>query len=367
MRTALALVSIAFLARSAFAQPGPYLAEVTADRVAVRAGPSDQLPETGMLFRGSRVLVDQDEGNEWVAVQPPRGQVSWVRSVHLEPMDGQADALPRNAIVNAEPEAEVALGRPGYGKPLDVRRTRIPDRTIVLVIGLAVEHNSVKWYPIEPPDGDFRYVPKSALRFVKGQPAQSHFVHSPKAEPAPAGGLQPVTASISNGTGAARPANWPNHPLWQQAEQAERDLDYARAETLYLKLAAEMNQAGGDAELANLCYSRVNAVREKQRQAGRGGLTTEPNRRPESSAAPSGQWHGPGALRLAGFKWEGRPTFALVGPQGQLKCYAVAGPGVDLDRFRGTDVDLFGTSEKPTDLRGVAVVTVTRVQSARDR
>lgn len=370
MRTVLALVPVVLLAGSAAAQPGPYLAEVTADRAAVRAGPSDQLPETGTLFRGAKVLVDHDEG-EWVAVQPPRGQVSWIRMVHLEPMDGQADALPRNAIVNAEPEAEVALGRPGLGKPLDVRRARLPDRTIVLVIGPKVEYNGVNWYPIEPPDGDFRYVPKSALRFVKGQPAQTFTVHSPQPEPTPApkGAFVPATASIPNGTptGATRPADWPNHPLWQQAEQAERNLDYARAETLYLKLAAEMNQAGGDAELANLCYTRVHAVREKQRQANRGGaFTADPGRKPDAPAAPSGQWVGPGALRLAGFKLEGRPTYALVGSQGLVKCYAVAGPGVDLDRFRGADVDLFGTTEKPTDLR-VPVMTVTRVQTARDR
>lgn len=364
MRTAVALIPVVFLAGTAAAQPGPYLAEVTADRIAVRAGPSDLLPETGVLFRGVNVLVDHEEG-DWLAVQPPRGQVSWLRGVHLEPMNGQTDTLPRNAIVNAEPEAEVAHGRPGLGHPLDVRRTRIADRTIVLVIGRMVVHNGVNWVPIEPPDGDFRYLPRSALRFVKGQPSRAFVVHSPKAEPAPKSGFEPVAASIPSGTaGSARPADWPNHPIWQQAEQAEKSLDYTRAETLYLKLAAEMNQSGGDAELANLCYSRVHAVREKQRSA-----SIRPAADPARRAEPprSGQWHGPGALRMAGFKWDGRPTFALVGPQGQLTCYAVAGVGVDLDRFRGAEVDLFGAAEKPADLRGVAVVTVTRVQSARDR
>ena len=361
MRKVLALLPLVAVVAPAAAQPGPYLAEVTADRVAVRAGPSDQLPDTGMLFRGAKVLVDHEEGDQWVAVQPPRGQVSWIRSVHLEPMDSQAaDALPRNAIVHAEPDAEVAHGRPGFGEPLGVRRTKIPDRTIVLVIGRKVEHGGVLWYPIEPPDGDYRYVPKLAVRFLKGQAEKTFVVRSPQPDPVPKTGFQPVAASIPNGT---RPADWPNHALWQQAEAAERGLDYSRAESLYLKLAAEMNQAGGDAELANLCYTRVHAVREKQRQANRGG-PPEAGRAPE---APAGQWVGPGALRTAGFKWDGRATFALVGSQGQLKCYAVAGPGVDLDRFRGADVDLFGTTEKPADLRGVGVMTVTRVQTARDR
>jgi len=60
----------------------------------------------------------------------------------------------------------------------------------------------VWWYPIEPPDGDFRYVPKSAVRFVRGQPAQSFVVREPKPAAVPPPdrpAVEPVAASVPGG------------------------------------------------------------------------------------------------------------------------------------------------------------------------
>ena len=59
-----------------------------------------------------------------------------------------------------------------------------------------------------------------------------------------------------------------NHPLWTQAEAAEREGRYADAEKAYFDLAALMNGAGGDHDIANLCYTRIHALREKKRNAG---------------------------------------------------------------------------------------------------
>jgi len=369
VRSTPAAVLLLALAAPASAQSA-YLAEVTAEAVAVRCGPSEQMPETGTLFRGTRVVVDHEEPGDWLAIQPPRGQVSWVKHLFLKLPDAPPpDGMAYNAVVQSEGEVELACGRPGLGKPLDVRRTRVPDQTIVLVVGRKVEHAGSFWYPIEPPDGDFRYVPKSAVRFVRGEPAQSFVVREPKpgaVPPEAESPLEPVAASIPAGRpGRAKPADWPNHPLWRQAERAEQQGDYSRAETLYLKLAAEMNQPGGDPDVANLCYARVHAVREKQRAAPRGGPTpADPGRRDLPSA---GQWVGPGVLRVAGFRIDNRPTFALVGPRNEVRCYAVAAPGVDLDRFRGSEVELFGQVTYPGDLRGAGVMTATRVQAARGR
>jgi hypothetical protein len=355
-------VSLGFASRLT-AQPAAHLAEVTAESVVVRSGPSDKMPETGTLYRGARVVVDHEEGEHWVAIQPPRGQVSWIRHLFLKPpASPPADGMAYNAVVTSEGEVEVAVGRPGHNQPLDVRKTRIPDQTIVLVVGKKVEHDGSHWFPIEPPDGDFRYLPKSAVRVLRAQPAQAFVVRdNPKALPPeskPA--FEPVTASIPGGAGGAvRPANWPNHPLWQQAEQAAQQGDYARAETLYLKLAAEMNQLGGDAELANLCYARVHAVREKQR----GTPHAEPGRRDLPAA---GQWVGPGVLRQTGLPaMNGRAVYAMDGAQGRTRCYAVAGSGVDLERFKGYEVQLYGELTYPGNLRGVGLLTVTRVQAAR--
>jgi hypothetical protein len=288
--------------------------------------------------------------------------VSWVKHLFVKAPLPEPTGMAYNAIVTSEGEVEVAVGRPGFDQPLDVRMTRIPDQTIVLVIGKKVEHAGSHWFPIEPPDGDFRYLPRSAVRILKAQPAPIVRAN-PKAVPHETkAAFEPVAASIRGGAGGAvRPASWPNHPLWLQAEQAAGQGDYARAETLYLRLAAEMNQPGGDAELANLCYARVHAVREKQRGTPR----AEPGRR--DLPQPSGQWVGPGVLRPTGLPaTNGRAVFALDGPRGgQPRCYAVAGSGVDLERFKGYEVQLYGEMTYPSDLRGVGLLTVTRVQAAR--
>ncbi|MGL6097829.1 MAG: SH3 domain-containing protein [Fimbriiglobus sp.] len=378
MRTAVLLAAVtlaaAVTAGPGIAQTAPFLAEIDADSVTLRSGPGDQMPETGQLFRGGQVVVDHEEGEKWLAIQPPRGQVSWIKNVNLGPVDAQTtELIPRNAIVHAEPEAEIAFGRPGSGKPLDVRRTRVPDQTIVLVIGPKVEAGGTWWHPIEPPDGDFRYIPKSAVRFLKGQPVQSFVVRTPKIAPVadlPKTEAPMPIASIPSAGPVARPApirgdNWPNHPLWMQAEDAERRGDFGRAESLYLRLAGDMNRPGGDAELANLCYTRVHAIREKQRQVSRpaGGSPavggTGGDRRDGDA-----RWAGPGVLREAGFKFEKRTTYALVNARGQVICYALPGQGVALDRFVRDDVQMYGTVDFPGDLRGAGVMTVSHVRAA---
>ena len=143
----------------AVGQSAPQAGRVTADSAVLRSGPSDQMPETGTLYRGTKVIVDHEDPGGWLAIQPPSGQVGWINHLHLAPVPGQpSDVLPRNMQVHAEPDAEVAVGRAGLGHPLDVRRARIPDGTIVLVIGHKVEHGGSFWYPVEPPHDDFRYV-----------------------------------------------------------------------------------------------------------------------------------------------------------------------------------------------------------------
>ena len=129
-----------------------------------------------------------------------------------------------------------------------------------------------------------------------------------------------------------------------------------------------MNQPGGDPDLANLCYTRIHAVREKARS----GPRSTAERIPDSSATPAArraddpaQWTGSGVLRVAGFRVEGQPTYALVGGQGRVVNYAIAGPGVELERFRGYEVQLYGTVSHPDDLRGTGIITASQVRLPR--
>ncbi|MCZ2341709.1 MAG: SH3 domain-containing protein [Bacteroidales bacterium] len=381
MRPVLLLILACCVTTPLFAQSTPRRGQVVADSTTLRSGPSEQMPETGSLYRGATVEIDHEEPGGWLAIQPPRGQVSWINHLHVGPAPGQSgEVLPRNMIVHADPETVIAIGRAGLDHPLDVRRTKIADGTIVLVIGNTIDHAGSHWLPIEPPFGDFRYIRREAIEI--GGASAAFTVKSPKVEPQPLAPVvtaaKPTTHPAAIAPAAAMPnpgnpartetrgGNWPNHPLWLQAEQAYRDGDFTKAEQYYLRLAAEMNQPGGDADLANLCYTRIHTVREQARARTRPiNRNTSTSPRPDTPAA-SGQWTESGVIRVAGFRIGGRTTYALVSSQGRVVAYATE-DGADLERFRGYEVELYGTVSHPTDLRGTALIAVSQVRMPRTR
>ena len=165
-----------------------------------------------------------------------------------------------------------------------MQRTKVPAATILTVIGPGVNFAEGTWYPVVPPAGDYRYLPKTAVRFDK--PANTNVAVRDTTPPpvSPAGGTGPA-ASIpgtrgspgGNGTGS----NTVNNPIWAQAEAAERDGRLEDAERLYFSLARQMNEPGGDHDIANLCYTRIHTIREKKRSLP-GGRSTS-NTRPVSA------------------------------------------------------------------------------------
>ena len=370
------------------AHAGPTLGTLMVDSP-LRASPKADGVETGTITRGTSVIVHHEEG-DWLAVQPPRGSVSWISHLFIEFPDKTPNAgFPKNAVVHSEGEVKLAVGKAGLAKPLDVRKSTVPEGTIVLVIGPAVksETDRTTWYPIVPPEDDFRYLPKSAVQYSSA-PVPGFIVKTP---PANSTSPPPPVAALAGSTPVAGKANWPNHPLWLQAEQAEQTGDLDKAEKLYFQLAKEMNAPGGDGDLANLCYSRVHAIRERRRQGTPNGANwtstprsamPEPAVKKEDDFTPrdrskeqtvaverpaegKGQWSGSGYLRIAGFKLQSKQAYALEDARGRLLYYAVASSGFDLERYRNKTVDLFGTISSPKDLRGISLMEVSKVDQVR--
>src|SRR5262249_27513752 len=275
MRPAL-LAGLVLLAAPAagLAQSGPFLATVTDPEVKLRAGPSDQFPETATLARGAVVLVDHEESNGWLAVQDPAGKVYSVSWVQMQLVDfDPTRPTPQNVVVE-EQGATLRTGQMGLAQPLNVARTKVPGGTILTVIGKKVEFEGKSWYPVLPPSGDFRYLPKQAVRFERT--ANTSFVvrDTAPAAPEPGGMLPPAPGSGSlrpsapeargqlppdSGAAAGKPPT--DHPLWVQAEAAERQGNYDEAERLYFQLARVMNESGGNHDIANLCYTRIHTLR----------------------------------------------------------------------------------------------------------
>ncbi len=391
MRTALTCLASLLAAGVGPAQTPPYAATVVADNVVLRSGPGLNMEETGPLARGEEVAVVQEHGEQWLAVEPPRGQVSWVRTIKLQEVGaGGARTVPRNMVVAADPTAEVAMGRPGLGSPLGVRRDLIPDGTVVLVIGPdyveATGSGSTRWTPIQPVKGECRFIPRSAVQVARGQPAPTYSVQSPaprvstpgEAETTQASGVARIPAlAVPAGaaSGRGKPADWPSHPLWLQAEEASGRQEYQRAERLYLQLASDMNQPGGDVELANLCYSRVHAVLEKQRAAGRPAkVSSSPagadRDATDRSAARTGEprWTSPGTIRETGFGRDAGAKYSFrSAATGKVVAYLDAGPGVDLGQWREAEVKLYATVRPSQDAGDVPLLNVTRVERAGSR
>jgi hypothetical protein len=359
-------------ASHATAQQTPYRAVVTDPEVKVRAAPSDRLDDTGTLPRGTVVVVEKEEANGWLAITAPYGSVSWIATQFIEDPAPDKPA-PKNVFLHAgdDGEATLAVGKVGLAQPLDIRRVKIPNGTGLMLIGPKVTFANKTWYPIQPPAGDVRYIPRTAVQFEK--PATNNFaVHvsesttpvPPAVTPAPPG-VGPIatipgpgsTPAPAGGVVASKPAV--NHPLWVQAETAERENRLADAEKAYFDLASLMNGPGGDIDVANLCYTRIHAIRERRRNANAtptgaapppkedrgvrpgapqalppvGGSNVSANTKPDATANDKQEWTG--TLQLSALTLDGldRKTYALETAPGAVKVYVLAGPGVDLARY----------------------------------
>jgi len=386
-QTVLSIVFVMVCGLPIYGQSSRSLATVMAPEVVVRASPKIDGADTGILFRDTTIIVDHLEGDDWVAIQPPQGSLSWVNHLFVEVDKNKP--FPQNAVVSHSGTIKLAAGKIGVNKPLETRKATIPDGSIVRILGAGVksEDDQSIWYPIQPPADDFRYLPRSSIQLA-GPAKEGFIVKSPTPTEAvvpyvsAASASQPATPRTSG-----KPAGWPNHPLWVQAEQASQNNDYDKAERLYFQLAKEMNAADGDTELANLCYVRIHTLRERRRQpigketgaawnaakdlvaTPRTDLPRESTPRREEPSAPApaakSEWTGTGFLRIAAFKVNGKAVYALDDDRGKTKFYATSSPNVDLEKYLRKTVDLFGTVTYPADLRNIGLISVTRADTVK--
>ena len=112
----------------------------------------------------------------------------------------------------------------GVAQPSAIQKAEVPAATILTVIGPGVNFAEGTWYPVVPPAEDYRYIPKSAVRFDR--PANNSFTvrdTSPVPAVSPAGGTAPAASIPGSGNRQATTmgSGTVNHPLWVQAEAAE--------------------------------------------------------------------------------------------------------------------------------------------------
>ncbi len=373
-------LAVACLPASVGAQPGKYSATIKVDGIQMRSGASWQFPTTGNLKKGEQVIVHHEDG-VWVAIVPPPGSVSWVNHRFLDQFDPNATGK-QNANIMAD-GTEVRVGSE-KGTPLGVAQVKLPRGTLVEIVGAKVRDETSTWYPITPPDGEFRWLPKEALGTPAPLAPPPVFIKSPTNPIDGTNGSKPTGTLTSGGP---KPSSNIMQSQWEKAEQAERASDYATAEKLYTLIFYDLRKGNGDPETILICQNRIVKCQDRLRldpNTRRPSLTPPPlvegARPPASLQPPTGSGAsaasvsgpndkpisaavstGAGNLRRTLFTIDGKQAYALETDNGQVRYYVTAGKTTSLDPYVNRQVDLQGDVQVRGDIRGAPYMVVSSV------
>jgi hypothetical protein len=392
-----------------------YTATITLDGVQISAGPSWQYPHTGKLRQGEQIQIHHED-NGWYAILPLPGSVSWINHRFLGEFDRDSK-VKQNAVVMKD-KTEVRYGGLNTDAgPLGAKSVSLPAGTIVKVIAAKQRFEESFWFPIEPPVGEFRFVPKTAVSQL--QPI------NPPVEVAKTN--SDVAAVPTKGSTAAQlvslPTNGPKieHSLWPKAEQLHRSGDFAGAEQLYTQIYSDLKAKKADIEIMLTCLNRIDDCRAALRSRG-GPAPSIPatsngsnrNLSPPMLGSPTGalasggssarrdiptsnnrdrgerippvnfdepvkndrnnsgrsESTGPGYLRKAVGMFDDKngnqQIFALEDYRTQkLLYYVIADSGVDLETVKNRRVELFGTIQTRGEFRGAKFMIVSKVETIR--
>jgi hypothetical protein len=330
----------------------------------VWCGPStvDGLYPTNVLRQGDRVEVAHELESGWLAIRPPAGSFSWINKRFVDNLKFAT------YVVNHEHNPVPVF----IGSSLKTDRpnkigVKLPRGAQVRMIGQGMTDNEGTWLPIEPPEGEVRYLRQDAV-----------------AKP----GVRPGAVVASSAS--AKPVTPPPAPdgdtLWRDAEKAERTGRTADAIRLY-RLAGDANLSVNPSR-AEAAYRQAHWLEQAQAGANAPGSYYYPDRNARtapagytgspyslptyqsgnnvfqtiggapagspngqlvsSQAAPAvasqpGELHYRGRLQLAHKERnEAQRQYYLWGPDGKLIVYVTAGTGVDLSGYEGHTVELWG-------------------------
>jgi hypothetical protein len=259
--------------------------------VEARSGPTPDYYPTSRLKYGDVVAVlrESEQQPGWFAIAPPAGSFSWIDAKHVLQVsarqgvvalegNGVAAVMPGSSLVNKEPNVE---------------SVKIASGSIVILLqDRPMDVNGKKWWPIQPPGNEARFIPKEAV-----QPAQAVKV-------------TPQNWSLSN-----PPAGASNQNSWTAPGQLIGSPANPPAGT-----PASFSQPAKDWTASN-------------------GLTTQPP-----------QWSQWGKLRRTAFtKDDGQPMYVLEDRQGRPILYVTTTAGTSLRGYVEQQVCLYGAISYRSD------------------
>jgi hypothetical protein len=360
MRLAFALLTAGLALGAARGESTRKAATVELDGVEVRAGHALGFPKVGELKKGDSVIVVREEDTGFLAIVPPTGSVSWVKAIHLGKVEGLEGGKANVPV--AVDGAEVVAGSDKDRPPSNRVTLHLPKGTIVEVVGPAVRFGNAPWHPITPPEGDLRWIPRSAIKagsltaltpppYVRPE-TPAFTVSGDGSKPA-----TPVAASL--------PAALTDHRLWAQASQAEKAGDYATAKGLYARIYQDLWDQKAERDAIVICYNRYTRCDTAMKGDGPPARSRSESRREAPPAASGGKWHGPGNLQeLQRVNLDGQQVYSLQDERGEVLYYVTSVPGINLRNYAGKRVQVYGVVATRAELYKPHV-TVERVEAAR--
>jgi hypothetical protein len=371
------------------AHPAPDIRYIIRD-AEVRAGPSDKFYVTNLLHRGDKVEV-LHETDGWLTIRPPEGSFSWIDTRYLQNV---VPRQPNFVVTPSGATVPVFIGSSVYRGNPTTEGARLHRGTQVRSIGAPQRAPDGRgdWMPIESPAAENRYLLSAMV------------IKEPPPEPA---------TTLRTSALAASAASVPSPPvspdlLWRQALAAESERRIADAIQLY-EAAGEANRT------VNPDRSITAFERARLLQTGRttaAGSAFVPARsdvdsgslripappvvvapvpansppavpayapptpaaptRLDPSTLPASVWQtgsaGPGWsptgwLRRGYRVLEGQRTYVLEDNHGRPLYYILPQAGLDLERYVGHNVDLYGTLVYHGELRAL-LMNATHVQMA---
>jgi hypothetical protein len=364
MRAALTLFALGLgLGAAAAADPVRRTAIVDVDGVEIRAGHALGFPATGQLHKGDSIVVIREEETGFLAILPPPGSRSWIKQIHLgkvEPGDG-GKANVAVAVDGAEVMAGLEEKEP---KPTNRVTVRLPKGSIVETTGPAVRIDNASWYPIVPPEGDLRWIPKTAVRSASLTAlAPPPPYERPEKSPFTVGGVgeappKPAVATL--------PRALTEHRLWSQASQAEKTGEFATARSLYARIYQDLWDQQAERDAIVICYNRYTRCDQAVKK---GDTVSRPDGHSESRSpaadSGNGKWSSPGYLQeLQKVTVDGQQVFAFQDDRSSVMYYVTGVSGINLRSYKDKRVQIYGTVTQRPELYRPHML-VERVEAAK--
>lgn len=364
-----------------------YSAYVIRHSVPIWSGPGGDYPVSSRLGIGSKVNVFREGAGGWLAIEPPEGSYSWVEDRYLEAGDdGYAECL--------ADDAPCYVGS-RFNTDRRIVHVRLRKGEVVNVLGESYVRPGAKWYKIEPPAGEFRWIKKddvarsvpntAAISAVGNSEAIEPENDKPSASPTSAVILQqyqeglgkdhPRTLSTDSAEWSARTKSSTKsgsmgniedglvyltldlsrmvagHPdTWQVEELKKRasSLLAAAQDEDHHRLAQDLIHRIERFRKLRLKYAQIPTEwSDNPPSAARLDTYATDQRTPPNSA---GVFDGQGLLTPVISRRPEAPTHALTDASGEVIYFVTPGPDVNLRRFEGRQVGILGTRGYLTDL-----------------